>query len=263
MPFGWVAAAGAVGAIGSAVIGSNAAQSAASTEAGAANNATQLQQNEFNTVQGEYAPQRNLGYGADSLLSQLYGIQNPNTAPSSATGGPAAGSTYLAPGGAAPNYSGFENSPGYQFSVQQGQNAINRQATASGNLYSANTLAQLSSYNTGAASTEYNNYVQQLMGIAGLGGQATAGTAAAATTTGNNESQDALIGGAANASGVLGSASAINGGLSSLTNPNYLNSLLSNYNGGGINLNNPGAVAGFSNNLTQSQLPAVPVITGD
>jgi hypothetical protein len=191
---GWglaVAAGVAAGSIGGALISSNASSNAASAQEQSDANATQLQQQEFNTVQGEYAPQRNLGYGADSLLAQLYGIPNPNAAATTsyysggAAGGGAGNATPAsAPGPAGtPNYSGFYNSPGYQFTLQQGQQAINRQASANGNLYSTNTLAQLNNYSQGQASTQYNNYVQQLMGMAGLGGQATAGTASAATTT--------------------------------------------------------------------------------
>lgn len=241
---GWgLAAAGiaAAGAVGGAVISSNASKSAANSQAGAAADAAQTQRDLFNAQSAYAAPQRNLGYGADSLLAQLYGIPDPNAAGvnsqyganaagASFTGGSGggAGGTSGAPGTAGPgtpNYNAFYNSPGYQFSLSQGQNAINRSASANGSLYSSNTLSALGAYTAGAAGTQYNNYVQQLMGLAGLGGSAVAGTNAAAQNAGNNISSTQLSAGNANASGVLGSAGAWTGALQQGGNllGNYLN----------------------------------------
>lgn len=228
--------------VGAAVIGSNAAKGAASAQAGAAQNAAQTQMDLFNAQAGYSAPQRNLGYGADSLLAQLYGIPDPNAAgTNSLYGANAAGASFTggaggggggasgAPGTAGPgtpNYNAFYNSPGYQFSLSQGQNAINRNASANGSLYSSNTLGALGAYTAGAAGTQYNNYVQQLMGLAGLGGSAVAGTNAAAQNAGNNISSTQLSAGNANASGVLGSAGAWTGAIQQGGNllGNYLNS---------------------------------------
>lgn len=119
-----------------------------------------------------------------------------------------------------PNYAGFYNSPGYQFTLGTGEQAINRSAAAQGNLYAPNTAAALNNYAQGQASTQYNNYVQQLFSMAGLGGQATAGTAQAAYNTGANISQAASNAGNANASGVLGSASAWQSAINNATGPN-------------------------------------------
>lgn len=238
----WGIAAAAVvaaGTVGSAVINSNAAKGAANAQAGAAANAAQTQMNLFNAQAGYAAPQRNLGYGADSLLAQLYGIPDPNAAgANSQYGANAAGASFTGGGGGTsgapgtagpgtPNYNAFYNSPGYQFSLSQGQNAINRQASANGSLYSSNTMGALGAYTAGAAGTQYNNYVQQLMGLAGLGGSAVAGTNAAAQNAGNNISSTQLSAGNANASGVLGSAGAWTGAIQQGGN------LLQRYGGGG------------------------------
>ena len=156
----------------------------------------------------------------------MYGA---NAAGDSFAGGGGGGGGGGAPGTAGPgtpNYNAFYNSPGYQFSLSQGQNAINRQASANGSLYSSNTLGALGAYTAGAAGTQYNNYVQQLMGLAGLGGSAVAGTNAAAQNAGNNISSAQLSAGNANASGVLGSAGAWTGAIQQGGNllGNYLNS---------------------------------------
>lgn len=237
--------------VGAAVIGSNAAKGAANSQAGAASSAAQTQRDLFNAQAAYAAPGRNLGYGADSLLAQLYGIPDPNAAGANSqyganaagdalAGGGGSGGASGAPGTAGPgtpNYNAFYNSPGYQFSLSQGQNAINRQASANGSLYSSNTMGALGAYTAGAAGNQYNNYVQQLMGLAGLGGSAVAGTNAAAQNAGNNISSTQLSAGNANASGVLGSAGAWTGAIQQGGNllGNYLNSGSGAGVGGGYN----------------------------
>jgi len=53
--------------------------------------------------------------------------------------------------------------PGYQFSLGQGNNAINAQAAATGMLGSGNQATALSNYNQGAAQQIYGQYMQGLM----------------------------------------------------------------------------------------------------
>ena len=203
MPWGALAGA-AVGIIGG-VMQSNAASDAASAQEQAAQSATAEQEREFNYMQGVYQPGRNLGYGAMGLLAQLYGLPNPQT------GKPSAGGT---PQG----LKDFFNSSIYQFPLQQGEQAIRRQGAATGNLYAPQTSAALGNYAEGVASQGYNNYVQQLFGMAGIGQSANAGTANAAAMTGNNISSLALSAGNANASGILGSAGAWSSALNTTGN---------------------------------------------
>jgi hypothetical protein len=56
----------------------------------------------------------------------------------------------------------FQNNPGYQFQLQQGDNAINAAAAANGTLNSGNQLKALSDYNQGLAGTSWQNYVSNL-----------------------------------------------------------------------------------------------------
>jgi hypothetical protein len=229
MPWGVVAGA-AIGLVGSAV-SANGAESAASTQANAATNAANMQMQQYQQTQNEYAPQRALGTGADSLLAQLYGInlggsvgasQNPSGPTPSSTYNPIAGAAGGASSGSAggsgtgalngpagtvnPNFSSFYNSPGYQFSLQQGENAINRSAAAGGNAYSTSTMAGLDQFAQGQASTQYNSYVNQLLQQAGLGSAATAGTASAGTAAAEGASNSVISAGNANASGILGAS---------------------------------------------------------
>lgn len=255
------------------IMGSNAASSAANAQVQGTENATQAQLSMFNAIQALEGPGRNLGYGSDALLAQLFGMPNPNTSsgmyPANAaaanfTGGgvpsagvpgvggaTAAGKAAAAPSPAAgpPNFSNFFNTPGYQFTLQQGENAINRAASAGGNLYSTNTLTNLNNYAQGAASTQYNNYVGQLMQMAGLGAGAVNSTASAGTTAGNNISANLLSAGNANASGILGSTGALTGGLNSAAGAFGNSVLLSSLLGGGGSGVSYAGMSGFGDAL--------------
>lgn len=151
----------------------NQAQNYAGTSVGAQtgmlNNANQQTQQGVGAV-GNYlgtALQQNqsatgLGQGANAALGQLTGANGSN-----------------------PNYAAFQNQPGYQFTQQQGINALNRQAAASGNLYSTNTLQNLSNYTTGLASNTYQSYVNNLLGMSQIGSGAQNTAAQLAGQAGN------------------------------------------------------------------------------
>jgi hypothetical protein len=72
----------------------------------------------------------------------------------------------------------LQNTPGYQFQLQQGNNAITAADAASGKTSSGNELLDLSKFNQGLAGTTYQNAVQNLMpflqssntNAAGIGG---------------------------------------------------------------------------------------------
>lgn len=168
---------------GAGIIGS---QVASGQQVAGEQNAINTQQNAFNNVQGIYGTQAATGNAASKSLGAQLGI----------TGQPA-------------DYSAYYNSPGYQFAVDQGTQAINRQASANGSLYTPNTLINVGKYVTGTASQNYNNYMQNLLAAAGLGSQANAGISNAALTTGANVSQLEQNQGNANASGTAGTTGAI------------------------------------------------------
>jgi hypothetical protein len=72
------------------------------------------------------------------------------------------------PSGNAAATAAFTNNPGYQFQLQQGNNAINAAEAASGKNFSGNQLIDLSNYNQGLAGTTYQNYVNNLQPYLGL-----------------------------------------------------------------------------------------------
>jgi hypothetical protein len=140
----------------------NAAEAVEQANQGAITN----QQNYLGNINSLYSPYTSTGAAATSALGAAEGLN-----------------------GQAPNYSGFENMPGYQFAVQQGTQAIQRQAAASGNAYTPNTGAAIGQYVTGTAMQDYNTYVQQLQQTAGMGATATGQLGNITYNTGANTSQ--------------------------------------------------------------------------
>jgi hypothetical protein len=191
MPFGIAAAAvGAAGAIGGAVISSQAAGKAANQQEQAAQNATQAQLYMYNQDQANIKPQIQLGQGASSILTNLL----------EGKGG---------------NYTNFVNSPQYKFAVQQGDAAINKQAAAEGNEFSSSTIGALSGYNQNQAYNGYQQYVQNLMQAAGLGNAAGGTVAQAGTATGQGVAASGIYGGNAAAQGTINSGNAFSNALQS------------------------------------------------
>jgi len=125
--------AAAIGA--SALVGAVGSQAAAGKQAGAANAATAQQAQEFAIQQANEQPYQQAGVAA---LAQE---QDPRFQH---------------------NFSAadFTASPGYQFSLQQGQNALNAANAATGNSVSGAGLAALSNYNVGSANQEYQQAFQ-------------------------------------------------------------------------------------------------------
>ncbi len=79
----------------------------------------------------------------------------------------------------------LQATPGYQFQLQQGDNAINAQAAATGQNASGNQALALSNYNQGLAGTTYQNYVNNLMPFMGLAQNSASGIAGVNTGLGN------------------------------------------------------------------------------
>lgn len=125
--------------------------------------------------------------------------------------------------GNAPDYSAFFKSPGYNFRLNEGTKARDRSAAARGRLLSGAQDLELLRYGQGFASEEFNNYANRLAQIAGSGQNAAgSSTQFGLQAAGQGGQISANIGqgiqnaGLANASGIVGSANAINQGLGNL-----------------------------------------------
>ena len=131
-------------------------------------------------------------------------------------------------------YQGFKETPGYQFNLDQGLNAIDNSAASRGNLFSGATMKAAQEYGAGLASNEYNNYFNRLTGMASSG-QAAAGNAANAGANYAAGAGNAYAGiGNAASAGAIGQANAINSGINNAIGGfNYQNQL-ANSSGGGM-----------------------------
>jgi len=93
------------------------------------------------------------------------------------------------------NFDSFKLSPGYQFSVDQQMQGLDRSAAMRGGLYSGGADADRMKYANGLASQEYNNWWNQQAGLAGVGQTAASGLASLGQNYANNVSNN-LIGAA-------------------------------------------------------------------
>lgn len=94
--------------------------------------------------------------------------------------------------------SNFLQSPGYQFRLTEGMRAIEKSQAVKGNLLSGGGMKDLMSYGQGLASDEYNNYLNSLFQMAGIGQQADTNKGNYAIGTGANMANMAYNGGMAN-----------------------------------------------------------------
>lgn len=217
--------------IGGAVVGAVASNSAANKAAKSADKASDLSNQQYQQTRtdqlaqlaqqrADAAPYREAGYGA---LSQLVG----GTAP----GGEFNRNFTMAD---------YQQDPGMQFRLDQGEQGINRAATAAGARYSGATLKALARFNSGLASQEYGNAYNRfksdtgdrfnrLSGLAGTGqtavnqiGQAGQNAYNAIGNAGmqnaTNMGNSAQAAAAARASGYTGIANSINSGIGQYTN---------------------------------------------
>ena len=194
----------AAAVVGSSLIGGSAAKSAAGTQAAAADRAAELQKEQFERQVELQAPFREAGVRALGKLE---------------------GAAEYTPFGMAQ----FQQDPGYGFRLAEGQKALERQAAARGGLISGGALKAAQRYGQEMGSQEYTNAFNRyqaerqarlgpLQSLAGVG-QTSAnmlGAAGQSYATGAGEAIGA--GAQARASGYMGGASALAGGLNQYMN---------------------------------------------
>lgn len=263
MPFGGLLTAGLISGgasiIGS-LFGSHAATSAADRQAQTQQQALDFQKQQFSTNQANQAPFISAG---GTSLSKIMELIN------SGQFGP--GSIPTPQGFQAPTLADAQNSPGYQFTQQQGNKGILQGASAAGGAVSGGTLKALAGYDTNLANNTYGDVFSrafnthnaqladyqaalqgqaqgfgQLSGIASLGENAAAGAGNVGVQTGAQVGQTLSNLGTAQASGIVGSANAINGGLGSIASLAQLYGLINSQGVAGGSGAGGGGVAGLS-----------------
>lgn len=213
MTWGLVAATaiGVGGGLLTSSMNAGATRDASNIAAGSANRAADIQQGIYNQTRADLSPFTTAGTGALSQLSQILGI-----------GGGAPDNTML--------FRALEQSPGYQFSLQQGLNAVNASGAARGLLNSGATIKAATSFGQGLAQSTLGDYLNRLGGIANLGQNSAAMTGNIGNTAAANAGQSLIAGGNAAGSGILGSQLQMSGGINQALN----NSLLALKLGGGF-----------------------------
>jgi len=214
----------AAAVIGGAVIGgvaSNmAAGKAADAQENAANQASATSNAQFQQNRQDAMPWHDAGVTALGQLSS----------------GTAAGGEFNHTFGIAD----FTKDPGYQFRMDEGQRGLEASAAARGGLLNGGTLKALTRYGQDFASNEYGNAYNRfnndqttrfnrLSSIAGLGQTATRDVANMGTQNAQYVGNNQMQAGNARASGYVGGANAINGGVQTLGNwymqQQYLNNM--------------------------------------
>lgn len=114
------------------------------------------------------------------------------------------------------NYVDFTGTPGYDFRVNEGTNAVQSLASARGSLHSGRTMEALNRFGQGIASEEYGGYMNRLRDLMGVGQSAAGQTA----DSGYNAMQGMMGGlsnyGSAQAAGSIGMANALTQGIGNI-----------------------------------------------
>jgi hypothetical protein len=248
----WVA--GAV--VGSALIGSKASGKAADVQAKAAEQGTEAQERMFAEQNRLQEPFRQGGMAAQNRLLTYFGL------PGGAEG--ADFGRYTKDFG----MSDFTADPGYAFRLGEGLKSLDRQAAARGGLISGGALKAAQRYGQEMGSQEfqnaYNRYqtnranqLQPLQSLMGAGQTAANTLTNAAGVMGQNQAAGLANAAQARASGYVGGANALTGGLNQYLNYTQSQNLL--------NRLSPQAVAGGGSTgvgyspLYQSQMPGAGV----
>jgi hypothetical protein len=190
--------------IGGSLLSADAAGDAADAQVQAGRESNELQYQMFNQSRADQAPWREAGVEA---LNQLRGGIQPG------------GSLMRSFG-----MSDYQADPGYGFRLAEGMKGIERSAAARGNLLSGGALKGIQRYGQDMASNEYQNaynrftqnqtnQYNRLAGVAGTGQNAAQQIGAQGMQMGQNVGNTLQGIGNARASGYVGGANALTGGI--------------------------------------------------
>ena len=204
------AAIGVGGSLISGLVGGSSSKSAANTQATAANNALNQQTAQYNQTRADLLPYNTTGQGAaTTLTSQL---------------------PYLT-SAFAPTMAELQGTPGYNFTMQQGQQAVSNSNAAKGLGISGAALRGAADYATGLADNTYmnqwnvdqankTNAFNKLLQTSQLGENAAAQTGSLGQAAAANSSNLITGAGNAQAAGTIGASNALTGGINNAAN-NY------------------------------------------
>jgi hypothetical protein len=213
---------GAGASLASGAMNSSAASSAANAQVNQDKSALALQQQEFNTTQANLSPWMQAGQSALGQYGNLIGSN---------------GSTQQQAAIAA-----LQQSPLYTSMINQGDQAVLAQASATGGLRGGNIQNSLANFNANALNTVIQNQIGNLGTLSGSGQNAAAGLGGFAANYAGTASSTLGNIGSAQAGGILGSTGLLTGGINT-----GLSSLL---NGLGYSQGYGGVGGGYPTNTT-------------
>lgn len=156
----------AIGSVVGGITGSSsqasAAQSAANTQADASRYAADLASKAQAQLRTDLAPYSALGESAIPQILKMLGYNGTYDSSGNLTGMTSGAQTALTTPFSF-DASNLENTPGYQFTLAQGQRGVNNQAAASGLNLSGAQLKGISDYTTGLADQTYNQQYQNAL----------------------------------------------------------------------------------------------------
>lgn len=176
----WVAVVGGVVALGSAAMQNRAGRDAAQAQQQGLDAATAENRRQFDITQQNLQPW--LDAGSNALGQQQ---------------------AFLAG-----DWSGFQQSPDYLWAVNQGTQALDRGATAAGNLWGGGADADRIALGQGLATQYAGNYYNRLAGLSGTGQQTAGQLGQFGQQFGQTAGQNAIAGGQAQASAYANRANA-------------------------------------------------------
>lgn len=127
----------------------------------------------------------------------------------------------------------LQGTPGYQFDVQQGMNAVQNSAAASGTLNSGSTLKALEQYGQGMAQNVYSQQLGQLSNLMNTGESAAAMQGSQAMQTGEDQANLSTQEGNTIGSGLMEGSSVLANGLIGSQRWNILGDAYSQEGSGG------------------------------
>jgi len=224
---GWVAGAVVVGSVASGYMQGQAAKSAASQYANAAQQGINYSQGIYNDIQGMTGGQREVGNQANTAIKSMLPGQYQQY---DAEGKPttlAQGTGYLS---AQPSMDDMTRlMPNYKFGLDQGMGQLYSQLNAAGGLVSGNAIQGAQQFAQGYAGnaladafnqyqTNRQNVASNLYNASNIGSTGVQTTANAGTGTASNVSNMLSSIGNAQAAGTMGQANAYAGGLNNISN---------------------------------------------
>lgn len=217
----WAAVAIGGGSVISSVMQGNAAGRASDQQVAGSERARQYQDAVYNQIRDDNRPYRETGWNALADLSAGFGLKPP-TQPN-----PGVASGNIAQGQFSHVFDQndfYNNSPGYQFRLGQGQMAASNSLNKMGGM-GGNFSKGLQDYTQGFASNEWDRALNQYTGqqqnifnrlsnIAGMGQQANATVAGVAIPTSQGVANAMTRSGDAQAAGTMGQANAYGNAIS-------------------------------------------------